>query len=239
MVQLASERKERVPNDFDVVASRYDLMTGLNPGYRRHLRKSAKRLDLPRTARILDLCCGTGLSTAALAKVYPQACIDGLDASAGMLEVARGKRFGPRVRFFEGNAMALGDSGLEGPYDGLLMAYGIRNMPDPDACLAGLLPLLKPGAPVCFHEYSVADSRLAQAVWTTVTAGIIIPAGLVTSPSADIYRYLRDSVRAFDGVKAFEARLRRAGFTDVRTLPMDGWQRGIVHSFLARAPGAA
>ena len=37
-------------------------------------------------------------------------------------------------------------------------------------------------------------------------------------------------------IEAFEARLRRAGFVGVVTEPMDGWQRGILHSFIARAP---
>ena len=36
--------------------------------------------------------------------------------------------------------------------------------------------------------------------------------------------------------RAFEDRLRRAGFVDVRTEPLPGWSRGIVHSFLARRP---
>ena len=116
------------------------------------------------------------------------------------------------------------------------MAYGIRNMPDPDACLRNVLELLAPGAPVCFHEYSVADSRLSRAVWTAVARGVIIPLGAITSPGADIYRYLWRSVLAFDGVRVFEARLRRAGFSDVRTEPMTGWARGIVHSFLAKGP---
>jgi hypothetical protein len=59
---------------------------------------------------------------------------------------------------------------------------------------------------------------------------------MLTARNTDIYKYLRQSVNEFDGVRAFEARLRRHGFVDVHTEPMDGWQRGIVHSFLARKP---
>jgi hypothetical protein len=43
----------------------------------------------------------------------------------------------------------------------------------------------------------------------------------------------------FDGVRAFESRLTDAGFDEVRTEPMDGWQTGVVHSFLARRPSRA
>jgi hypothetical protein len=63
-----------------------------------------------------------------------------------------------------------------------------------------------------------------------------MPGGLVTAGSTKIYRYLWRSVLDFDGVSAFEARLARHGFVDVKTMPMDGWQKGIVHSFVARRP---
>ena len=69
-----------------------------------------------------------------------------------------------------------------------------------------------------------------------MTAGIIIPAGFITARGSDIYRYLRKSVLKFDGVKAFENRLRRHGFVNVRTEAMDGWQKGIVHTFVAERP---
>ena len=230
------EQKQAVPHEFDRVARRYDLLTGLNPGYHRHLRYSAERMLLPEDAAILDLCCGTGLSTAALARTYPRATITGLDASAGMLEIARTKPALARVRFVHGDAMDPDASGVSGPFDGILMAYGIRNMPDPDLCLRRLLSLLRPGGTICFHEYSVRDSLRAHLVFNTICLGIIIPAGAVTSPGSDIYRYLRRSVNAFDGVAAFKQRLQSAGFVDVASETMDGWQAGIVHTFLARRP---
>jgi len=231
------DRKQHVPGEFDSVAGRYDLLTGLNPGYAKHLEWSAERMRLGPRARVLDLCCGTGLSTRAVVRAYPDAEIVGLDGSAGMLGVARAKPALSRVTFLEGDAMDPGAAGVRGPFDGILMAYGIRNMPDPDRCLARLRELLAPGGVVCFHEYSVKESLRSRVVWNAVALGIIIPSGLVTSPQSGIYRYLRQSVLAFDGVREFEARLARAGLVDVRTEAMDGWQKGIVHSFLARRPG--
>lgn len=229
-------QKQAVPHEFDRVARRYDLLTGMNPGYHRHLRYSAERMHLPDDAAILDLCCGTGLSTAALVRTYPRAAITGLDASAGMLAVARKKPELATVRFLHGDAMDPAAAGATGPFDGILMAYGIRNMPDADLCLRRLLPLLKPGGTICFHEYSVRDSLLAQLTWNAVCFGVIIPAGLVTSPRSDIYRYLRRSVNAFDGAEAFKRRLADAGFAACTSATMDGWQSGIVHTFLARRP---
>ena len=225
-----------VPDAFDQVARRYDLLTALNPGYRKHLAWSARRLGLEPGSRVLDLCCGTGLSTEALVAAIPRTEVVALDASAGMIAVARRKRPGPDVQFVLGDAMAPEEAGVRGPFDGILMAYGIRNVPDPDRCLERLYRLLRPGGSICFHEYSVADSLRARIVWNAVSLGIVIPGGLLVSGSARIYRYLRRSVNEFDGVRRFERRLAAAGFEEIRTEPMDGWQRGIVHSFLARRP---
>jgi len=231
-------QKQAVPHEFDRVAARYDLLTGMNPGYKKHLRWSAERMRMRpgRDITLLDLCCGTGLSTEALVKTYPRAAITGLDASAGMLAVAAKKSWAREVRWVCGDAMDPAASDVAGPVDGILMAYGIRNMPDADLCLRRLFDLLRPGGTICFHEYSVRDSIKSRMIWNTVALGIIIPAGLITSPRSDIYRYLRASVNAFDGVSAFETRLARAGFCEIRNENMDGWQAGIVHSFLARRP---
>ena len=228
-------QKRTVPKAFDGIAGTYDLLTGMNPGYSKHLRMSAARLSVPDEAQLLDLCCGTGVSTAALRDVYPRADITALDASEGMLEKARTKRH-LRTTWLLGDAMDPAAAGAEGPYDGILMAYGIRNVPDADACLERLFALLKPGGRICFHEYSVADSPVRKAVWNAVTLGVIIPGGMLTAGKTGIYRYLRRSVNEFDGVRGFEARLARHGFTNVHTEAMDGWQRGIVHSFLAERP---
>jgi ubiquinone/menaquinone biosynthesis C-methylase UbiE len=153
-----------------------------------------------------------------------------------MLAIARKKRLAAEVQFVLGDAMEPEEAGIKGPFDGILMAYGIRNVADPDVCLARLYRLLRPGGTICFHEYSVADSHWSRSVWNAVTLGVVIPSGRIFSGSALIYRYLRRSVNEFDGVRAFERRLSRAGFVEIRTEPMDGWQRGIVHSFIARRP---
>ena len=227
--------RANVPRAFDGVAKRYDLMTGLNPGYRRHLRLSAQRLEAPPVGRLLDLCCGTGLSTRALRSTYPAAELVALDASEGMLAQARAKTR-LEASFVLGDATDPAAAGVTGTFDGILMAYGIRNVPDRDRCLANLFELIEPGGRICFHEYSVRDTPLRQWIFNAVCAGFIEPVGLLTGGDASIYRYLRKSVNEFPGARAFEEQLRLAGFTEVHTAPLDGWQRGIVHSFLATRP---
>lgn len=226
--------KREVPRQFDRIARGYDLLAALNPGYAKHLRWSAERLRVDGSSQILDLCCGTGLSTLALRRVHPEARITGLDASAGMLRAAAAKPQLRDVRWIHGDAMDPAAAGASGPYDAILVAYGIRNVPDPDRCLQRLRQLLRPGGTLCVHEYSVSGSRWSRCVWQMVTLGVVIPLGTVVTGASTIFRYLRRSVLEFDSPPQLEARVRAAGFTDVRILPMDGWQRGIVHSILGR-----
>jgi len=229
-----------VPAAFDVGAAAYDRLVGSNPGYHDHLRLSAERMNVPdggRGLRLLDAGCGTGASTAALLAAAPDAEIVAVDASAGMLAEARAKDWPDSVSFVHSKIEDIADAGVSGPFDGIFAAYLLRNLADPDAQLQAFRTLLRPGAPLTVHEYSVRDSRVATIVWNFVCATIIIPAGRLRTGDASLYTYLRRSVNRFDGASAFQDRLRRNGFQNVSGDTVPGWQRDIVHTFTARAPG--
>ena len=121
-----------VPAAFDQDATYYDRLVGANPGYLDHLRLSAERLALPgrgKGLRLLDIGCGTGLSTRALVETYPEAEIVAADASAEMLVQARAKAWPENVRFVHSRAEELAAHGVAGPFDGILAAYLLRNLP--------------------------------------------------------------------------------------------------------------
>lgn len=231
--------RNRVPAAFDVAAATYDRLVGANPGYHVHLRISARRMAIPdggRGLRLLDAGCGTGASTAALLEVAPHAEIVAVDASAGMLERAADKRWPDSVRFVHTPIEDLAAAGVSGPFDGVLAAYLLRNLADPDAQLRGFRELLRPGGTLAVHEYSVRDSKAATAVWNAVCWGIIIPSGWWQTRDTTLYRHLWRSVSGFDGAADFQRRLAAAGFVGVHAATMPGWQRDIVHTFLAEAP---
>lgn len=231
--------RSSVPAAFDTAAAAYDWLVAANPGYHHHLRISAQRMGIPdngREARLLDAGCGTGASTAALLSAAPEAEIVAVDASKGMLDEAVAKAWPTSARFVHTPIEELALAGIAGPFDGIFAAYLLRNLEDPDQQLVRFRALLRPGGTLVVHEYSVRDSPIATAVWNAVCWAIIIPLAWVRTRDTTLYRHLWRSVNSFDGATDFVNRLTAAGFTDVRAETMSGWQRGIVHTFLATAP---
>lgn len=242
---------DSVPAHFDRAAPRYDLMTALNPGYHRHLLRAARTLvaGLPtvqhereRPTVVLDVGCGSGSSTKALTTALAEqsrpARIVGVDASAGMLEQARKKRWPTDTSFVCASAESLADiteqdAGLAAA-DAVMAAYLFRNVGDPDDVASQMYRALSPGGVLVVHEYSVADSQRARRVWDLVCRGLVVPMSTVLRGHPHLYRYLHRSVIEFDGLATFCRRLTTAGFVDITVQATPGWQRGILHTIRAR-----
>ncbi len=245
---------EELPEAFDEAAPNYDSMVARNPGYHAHLASAADALlsALPTgpAARLVDLGCGSGASTRALLAAADRGGrpveITGVDASRGMLDEAAAKTWPTGVRFEHGLAQELGaradDWGLSDAdgtpsgVDGVLAAYLFRNVTQRDEVLQDVHRLLVPGGVLVVQEYSVAQSRVADLVWSLVCWLVVIPMSWLTSRQTRLYRYLWHSVRGFDAVQVFVDRLYRAGYVDVEVRTAPGWQRGILHTFRARKP---
>jgi hypothetical protein len=91
-------------------------------------------------------------------------------------------------------------AGVRGPFDGILAACLIRNLAGPDRSLRELRDLLRPGAIMAVHEYTVRDSRRARVAWHAVCRGAIIPAGWLLTGDAVLHRYPLSSVGTFRGL---------------------------------------
>ena len=230
---------------FDRGARRYDLLVSLNPGYHDHLDSAAAELlrrvgPRPAGLRLLDLACGSGASTRALLRASRNGpTVLGVDLSEGMLEQARAKRWPDGVRFLRGRCGALDVEGLgPGSWHGVFASYLFRNVPADgrDGALREAHELLAPGGWLVTQEYSVAGDRRAAATWDAVSWGVIVPLGVAIDRNPGLYRYLWRSVRDFDSTAVLHDRLRRAGFTAIEQHRVTGWQRGILHTFVARRP---
>ncbi|MBW4645382.1 MAG: class I SAM-dependent methyltransferase [Goleter apudmare HA4340-LM2] len=92
---------------FDLWAPSYDWLLP-SVFYQTVHKRLLEYVDLPTTANVLDLGCGTGRLLARLADKFPELRGTGLDLSSQMLQVARQKnRHRPRLIYVEGKAESL------------------------------------------------------------------------------------------------------------------------------------
>lgn len=231
---------------FTLSARRYDLLTRLNPGYQRELRRAARKLAAMLAEQdspiIWDLGCGTGLSTRALLKTIPNAQVIGVDASAGMLEAARAKGWPEDTKFFLDRVENLATNpapDLAQTPDGVFAAYLLRNVPPAQRTevLASIREFMRPDSPLVLHDYSVADSHAARAKWTLVCFMIVIPLAALAGAKTSLFTYLWRSVMDNDRTGNVLKRLAKAGFRDAKVSTAKGWHRKVLYTYTARNPG--
>lgn len=231
---------------FTLSARRYDLLTRLNPGYQRELRRAARKLAAMLSEQdspiIWDLGCGTGLSTRALLKTIPNAQVIGVDASAGMLEAARAKDWPEDTKFILDRVENLATNpapDLAQTPDGVFAAYLLRNIPRAQRTevLASIREFMRPDSPLVLHDYSVADSHAARAKWTLVCFMIVIPLAALTGAKTSLFTYLWRSVMDNDRTGNVLKRLAKAGFRDAKVSTAKGWHRKVLYTHTARNQG--
>lgn len=231
---------------FDRAAPSYDAMVALSPGYHQQLRSAADALidalGEGDDVRVLDLGCGSGASTTAILQAWAAAGrpgtlrLTGVDASAGMIDQSRRKEWPAPVDFVVSDAIEYLQQVPDDSVDGVLAAYLLRNVEERDALLEQLARVLKPGGALVIHDYSVAGSRRARAVWAAVCHAIIIPLAAIKRSDVPLHRYLYVSVRDFDSVATVCARMQAAGLVNVRHRSFPGWQNHVVHTFAGSMP---
>lgn len=204
---------------FDRIAPRYDLLNSLlSFGCDRYWRNAAVReLALSEPRLILDVATGTGKVARAAACRYPRATVVGVDLSANMLRTAQRKLGGAEP----GRSVTLAQASCEAlpfaarSFDGVLIAFGIRNVVDRLAGLREMRRVLKPGGTVVILEFSNPQSRFFKALYQVYFRRVLpFLGGLFSQRGA--YRYLPDSVLGFPHQEAFKALMQKAGFSNVR-----------------------
>jgi demethylmenaquinone methyltransferase/2-methoxy-6-polyprenyl-1,4-benzoquinol methylase len=208
---------------FDQIAERYDLLNDvLSLGQDRLWRRFVAATVAARPGeRVLDLAAGTGTSsrTFTTAGAYCVAC----DFSLGMLQVGARKAASQRrpegpapgpVRFAAGDALAL--PFRDGAFDAVTISFGLRNVADPDAALAEMLRVTRPGGRLVICEFGhLPTARLD--VWYGRYLSAVLPAvARRLSPSGDAYEYLAESIREWPRQAELARRIRAAGWTAIR-----------------------
>jgi demethylmenaquinone methyltransferase/2-methoxy-6-polyprenyl-1,4-benzoquinol methylase len=216
---------------FAVVAGRYDAVTtvlsfGRDRSWKRYLVGS-----LPESGvhEALDIACGTGDLTLAVADRYAGARVVGADLAEEMLARARRNRRRwaaarpehsasvsfETVRFETGD---MSDLAYEnGRFDLVTAGYAFRNAPDLSAALRSVFRVLRPRGTLAILDFSHAARPTAASLQIGLLRFWGRLWGKLLHDNPEVYGYIAESLRRFPSLPALEEQLREVGFRRVRS----------------------
>ncbi len=239
--QPGVQRADRVRELFSAIAHRYDLLNDLQSLglHRRWKRRLVRCLACPPGGRALDLCCGTGDVSRALAE--NGACVVGLDFSAPMLQVAADRLALPTragagsvnsVRLVQGDALCLPFA--DDCFDAITISYGLRNLADLGGGLREMSRVARPGGRLGILDFGAPSNTLWRPVYFTYLRLGVPLLGRWFCGDAEAYRYILESLRHFPSPQAIATELERAGWINPVATRLLG---GAMTMICARKPG--
>jgi demethylmenaquinone methyltransferase/2-methoxy-6-polyprenyl-1,4-benzoquinol methylase len=227
---------------FGQIAPWYDFlnhMLSLNID-KRWREKTAKLVPAGKVENgpILDLCTGTG----DLALTYDRSTggtipIYGADFCREMLVIAAKKAnatgAGERVHFVEADAQALPFP--TNTFQLVTIAFGLRNIANPDQGLAEMVRVVRPGGRIAILEFSKPRHWFFGRMYRWYFRYLLPLIGQLLSRSKEsAYRYLPASVLKFPDYESLAAKLREAGLQEVTFTPLTF---GIATLYVGVKPG--
>lgn len=210
---------EWVRGMFGGIAGRYDLLNhllsfNLDRYWRRHTVDRVCKLAPQESARILDLCCGTGDLMLSLERRRKTPVL-GADFCHPMLVEARRKTAAEQRRsvVFEADGLTL--PLRENSLDAITVAFGFRNFANYRRGLDEMRRVLKPGGIAAILEFSQPRNRMFGAVYNWFSTVLLPKIGGLVSGSPKAYSYLPESIRKFPGADDLAQLMREAGFERV------------------------
>lgn len=220
--QNEQEASRQVRDMFTRIAPRYDLLNHLlSAQMDRWWRARAARelksiLDRP-DAIALDLCCGTGDLTLALAH-HAKARILGADFSHTMLVRARSKAAGAdgagAIPFVEADALNLPVA--DESFDLVTTAFGFRNLANYQDGLREVFRVLKPGGSLAILEFTEPAPGVLGDAYRYYTQRLLPKIGAWISGDKEAYAYLPKSVKRFFRPEELSALMISVGYRPVR-----------------------
>ena len=234
LVFMTRAQLDKRPGDvsamFDAVADRYDLLNDvLSLGQDRRWRSVvASAVAAGRGDLVLDLAAGTGTSTLAFSAAGAR-CV-ACDFSLGMLAVGA-RKAASKLSFVAGDALELPFA--DRAFDAVTISFGLRNVVDPDAALAEMLRVTRPGGTLVICEFSHLPGRSADALYQRYLTAALPMVASRLSRNAGAYEYLAESIKTWPGQRDLARRIGAAGWSAVR------WRNltfGVVAVHVARRP---
>jgi demethylmenaquinone methyltransferase/2-methoxy-6-polyprenyl-1,4-benzoquinol methylase len=216
-------KRDYVRRIFSEIAPSYDLLNRLL-SFNIDRRWRARALDALGWARVadgtfLDVCAGTLDVSAQLQGLRGfSGRVIAADFAEPMLRAggrkARGVPISPVVA--DALALPLDDHSV----DGAIVAFGIRNVANLDACLAEVGRVLRPGGRFVILEFSTPPSRVIRWAYHLYFHHVLPMIGRLVSGHRTAYTYLPESVKHFPVGDELARRMRAAGFAKVSWQPL-------------------
>ena len=213
--------KEKIQEMFDGIAPSYDRLNhlmSLNVD-KRWRKKALKEIVDGTQQQILDVACGTGDSTVAIArKAGSGSRVTGVDISEGMMALVMEKAAHEGVH--DRIKLQVAD-GENLPFENetfhrVSCAFGIRNFEHKEKGLQEFLRVLRPGGKAVILELSVPENRFVRWLYDLYFLHLMPWIGGRVSGNKEAYKYLPASVHAFLSPSAFCMMMGEAGFRRVR-----------------------
>src|SRR5688572_3899508 len=209
---------------FDGIAPRYDFMNrflsaGIDISWRKKAIRSFKK---DRPAVLLDVATGTADMAIMAARMLQPQKIVGIDISEKMLEIGRKKvekeELGTKIVLQGGDGETINFP--DNSFDGVMVAFGVRNFENLEKGLKEILRVLKPGAQLVVLEFSKPKLPGVKSLYK-LYMGIVAPQmARWFNQDKKAYQYLNDSARAFPDREQFENILKQTGYTATEWKPL-------------------
>lgn len=226
----ADPRLTLVHRFFAGTGASYDFMVDAATfGIDRRWKRRITNLIPPDARAILDLACGTGISTLAIAARHPDARIVGVELREEYLAVAREKvrRLGPSN--IELVLSAAEDYRADGAFDCISSSYLAKY-----ADLARLIPaayaMLKPGGVMILHDFTFPPKAYLVPVWRLYFVLLRAIGGPLFPAWKEIYRGLPQLIRETRWLDESRERLQGAGFESITCDYLTAYGSAIVHA---------
>ncbi len=213
---------------FDRVAPRYDLAnTVLSLGQDAYWRRVAARAAAPEGNWVLDVAAGTGALSRELVRLGASNVV-ALDLSHSMLAVGAPHR-SPDVHLVNGDALRLPFP--DATFHATTIAFGLRNLPDPEAGLAEFARVTRPRGRLVVLEFGHPTWPPFRWLYTRYLLRAVPLIASALSPAPTAYRYLADSIQRWPDAEGLKTWIARNGWDSVAHRPLSG---GIVVVHVAR-----